>query len=61
MSESTELICVPGQRLCLGGDSTVSGEGTYDRHGYIYSLLSGVVKISEKDNVTIHIHLDAQS
>lgn len=55
MSETTkakDLICVPGQRLCLSDDSTVSGEGTYDRHGYIYSLLSGVVKISEKDKVT---------
>lgn len=55
MSESNQLICVPGQRLCLSDDSTVSGEGTYDRHGYIYSLLSGVVKISEKDKVTIPV------
>lgn len=54
MGETTkkdELICVPGQRLCLSDENTVSGEGTYERQGYIYSLLAGVVRISEKDRV----------
>lgn len=49
--KNNDLICVPGQRLCLSDENTVSGEGTYDRQGYIYSLLAGVVNISQKDKV----------
>lgn len=50
------LICVPGQRLCLSNENTVAGQGTYDRQGYIYSLLAGVVEIVEKDKVNkLHI------
>lgn len=49
--KSADLICVPGQRLCLSDANTVSGEGTYERQGYIYSLLAGVVNISQKDKV----------
>lgn len=55
-AKKEELICVPGQRLCLSDENTVSGEGTYERHGYIYSLLAGVVRISEKEKVTT-LHL----
>lgn len=47
-----ESICVPGQRLCLSDENTVSGEGTYERQGYIYSLLAGVVNVSQKDKVS---------
>lgn len=54
MAKTDELICVPGQRLCLSDESTVSGEGTFERQGYIYSLLAGVVRISEKDKVKHH-------
>lgn len=50
--KKSDLICVPGQRLCLSDENTVSGEGTYERHGYIYSLLAGVVNISPKDKVS---------
>lgn len=58
MAKKEDLICVPGQRLCLSDDNTVSGEGTYERQGYIYSLLAGAVKISEKDKVnTINFFL----
>lgn len=53
VGEKKDLICVPGQRLCLSNENTISGEGTYDRQGYIYSLLAGIVKISEKDTVSI--------
>lgn len=55
--KSADLICVPGQRLCLSDGSTVSGEGTYERQGYIYSLLAGVVDISQKDKVRKLVHL----
>lgn len=47
----SKLICVPGQRLCLTDENTIAGSGTYERHGYIYSMLSGVVVISEKEKV----------
>lgn len=50
-SRKEELVCIPGQRLCLSDENTVSGEGTYERQGYIYSLLAGVVRISDKDKV----------
>lgn len=50
--KNSDLICVPGQRLCLSDENTVSGEGTYERQGYIYSLLAGVVNISQKDKVS---------
>lgn len=45
------IICVPGQRLCLANENTVAGTGTYERHGYIYSMLAGVVLVTEKDKV----------
>lgn len=45
------LICVPGQRLCLSDENTVTGQGTYERQGYIYSMLAGVVLVTEKDKV----------
>lgn len=46
------LICVPGQRLCLSNKLQVPGQGTYERQGYIYSMLAGLVDIVEKDNVS---------
>lgn len=46
-------ICLPGQRLCLCSDNYASGQGTYERQGYIYSQLAGYVDIVEKDNVKI--------
>lgn len=55
--KSADLICVPGQRLCLSDESTVSGEGTYERQGYVYSLLAGVVNISHKDKVRKLVNL----
>lgn len=52
MNKSPDLlVCVPGQRLCLADESTVAGAGTYDRQGYIYSMLAGTVHIRQKDNV----------
>lgn len=47
------LVCIPGQRLCLSDQSHVSGQGTYERQGYIYSMLAGTVDIVEKDDVKI--------
>ncbi|CAG9814594.1 unnamed protein product [Phaedon cochleariae] len=50
----TELrICLPGQRLCLSDKVYTSGQGTYERQGYIYSQLTGCLDIVEKDNVKV--------
>ncbi|RZC41047.1 EXOSC1 and/or ECR1 N domain containing protein [Asbolus verrucosus] len=60
MSEDL-LICLPGQRLCLSDQSHVSGQGTYERQGYIYSTLAGVVDIIEKNKVKIiEVHSSGQ-
>lgn len=29
----SNLICVPGQRLCLADENTIAGLGTYERQG----------------------------
>lgn len=47
----SNLVCLPGQRLCLSDENTVAGQGTYERMGYIYATLAGTVNIREKDNV----------
>ncbi|KAF2905754.1 hypothetical protein ILUMI_00431 [Ignelater luminosus] len=51
------LICVPGQRLCLSDKTHVTGHGTYERQGYIYSTLAGVVDVVDKDGIkVIEVH-----
>lgn len=49
------LICVPGQRLCLSDKVHVPGQGTYERQGYVYSMLAGLVDIVDKDDVSNNI------
>lgn len=46
-----QYVCTPGQRLCLSDENTIAGQGTFERQGYIYSMLAGVVVIKEKDKV----------
>lgn len=46
-------FCLPGTRLCLYDDTHVSGPGTYERKGYIYSSLAGIVRLTEKEKVFI--------
>ncbi|XP_049810710.1 exosome complex component CSL4 isoform X2 [Schistocerca nitens] len=52
-TRESDLICVPGQRLCLADKGHISGCGTYERHGYIYSALAGFVNFVKKDKSTI--------
>jgi Predicted RNA-binding protein (consists of S1 domain and a Zn-ribbon domain) len=40
-----------GQRLCLADKEHISGCGTYERNGYIYSTLAGVVKVVKEEKV----------
>lgn len=57
-SNAQPLVCVPGQRLCLSDENTVAGPGTYERQGYIYSQLAGIVNVVQKDDhVCLPIHL----
>lgn len=46
-----------GQRLCLADKEHISGSGTFERGGYIYSTLAGVVEVIKKDTtsvITVH-------
>ncbi|KAJ9600857.1 hypothetical protein L9F63_000969, partial [Diploptera punctata] len=56
--EPEEIVCIPGQRLCLADkDNIISGCGTYERNGYIYSTLVGVVKVvKEEKSSIIEVH-----
>lgn len=47
------LICVPGQRLCLLDKQHAAGQGTYERGGYIYATLAGVVDVVDKNGVQV--------
>ncbi|XP_050312920.1 exosome complex component CSL4 [Anthonomus grandis grandis] len=51
------LICLPGQRLSIADETYTSGQGTYQRQGYIYSMLAGIVDIVEQNGVkVIEVH-----
>lgn len=61
MSTSDPLICLPGQRLCLSDKTYTSGQGTYERQGYIYSQLAGYVDIVDKDSVkVVEVHTSGE-
>lgn len=45
------LCCFSGQRLCLADKEHIVGAGTYERHGYIYSTLAGIVNIVKEEKV----------
>lgn len=57
---SQQLVCVPGQRLCLADEATISGSGTYERLGYIYAQLAGTVELRTRDNVRLGFGLGFQ-
>ncbi|PNF21523.1 Exosome complex component CSL4, partial [Cryptotermes secundus] len=42
-----------GQRLCLADKEHISGCGTYERNGYIYSTLAGVVNVVKEERSSI--------
>ncbi|KAL0270185.1 UNVERIFIED_CONTAM: hypothetical protein PYX00_007673 [Menopon gallinae] len=45
--------CISGQRICLVDKTHISGPGTFERNGYIYATLAGIVDIVKKDNVSL--------
>lgn len=48
-----KLITFLGQRLCPADEDHTAGCGTYERQGYIYSTLAGIVKIIKQEKVSI--------
>ncbi|KAF7283171.1 hypothetical protein GWI33_001234 [Rhynchophorus ferrugineus] len=55
------LICLPGERLSICNKTYTSGQGTYERQGYIYSTLAGIVDVVDKDGVkVIEVHSSGQ-
>ncbi|PSN43592.1 Exosome complex component CSL4 [Blattella germanica] len=50
-----ELVCIPGQRLSLADKEHISGCGTYERNGYIYSTLAGscIIEVHSSKEQTI--------
>jgi exosome complex RNA-binding protein Csl4 len=51
MANSDPVVCFPGDRLCASGENTIAGAGTYERSGYIYSSLAGVVDTKTEEKV----------
>lgn len=47
-------ICIPGMRLSLANKEFVSGSGTYELRGYIYSTLAGVLKMKEDEKTKVN-------
>jgi exosome complex RNA-binding protein Rrp4 len=52
MSEKELIACFPGQRICAANENTLAGVGTYERLGYIYSSLAGIVETKTEGNVS---------
>ncbi|XP_066260875.1 exosome complex component CSL4 [Euwallacea similis] len=51
------LICLPGQRLSIADATYTTGQGTYQRQGYVYSMLAGTVEIIDRNGVkVIEVH-----
>lgn len=50
-NKPVEFVDFTGQRLCLAESNHSAGHGTYERQGYIYSTLTGVVHLIEEDKV----------
>lgn len=52
MGDSELVVCFPGDRLCASNENTISGIGTYERNGYVYSSLAGSVETKNEENVS---------
>lgn len=48
------VICLPGDRLCASSENTIAGVGTYERAGYIYSSLAGILETKTEDKVSVN-------
>ncbi|CRL01700.1 CLUMA_CG014916, isoform A [Clunio marinus] len=52
-NKTDPIVCFPGDRLCTSNENTIPGNGTYERLGYIYSSLAGIVETKTEDKNTI--------
>lgn len=43
-------ICIPGMRISISNKDTISGPGTYELDGYIYTHLAGILKSHYDDD-----------
>ncbi len=50
--DSEDLICVPGQRIIKSEENIITGDGTYERGGFVYANISGVLKFRKTDKIT---------
>lgn len=53
MEIDDQIICFPGDRICASDESTIGGEGTYERGKYIHASLAGIVEKSNENNVSL--------
>ena len=53
MDEENVFVCFPGQRICAVTENTIGSVGTYERQGYFYSSLAGIVETKTEDKVSI--------
>lgn len=51
-SENDDLICIPGQRIMKLEENIITGDGTYERGGFVYANISGVLKFRKNDKTT---------
>lgn len=51
MDDSDPVVCFPGDRICALSEQHIAGVGTYERSGYIYASLAGIVESKTEDKV----------
>lgn len=50
--QGEDLICIPGQRIMKLEENVITGDGTYERGGFVYSNISGLIKFQKNENIT---------
>lgn len=50
---NSDVTFFSGQRLCASDDKHIPGSGVYERKGYIYSSVAGLVNPVEKEKVSL--------
>ena len=56
--EKTDILCVPGDKLCRASDKTMPATGTYKSEDYIYASLAGQIVINHVDNDVRYISVN---
>lgn len=52
MDVTETIVCFPGDRICATNENTIAGAGTYERLGYIYASLAGIVETKTQEKVS---------